>query len=83
MHALPIQFHFKRSFMSNLMVPSVYLALNIFVSLSLVNLVSYITDDSLLVSLADLLIPLAIITIGFYLLSAFTNPGHLIGNEQV
>ena len=82
MHPPPLKFHLKSNFLSNLLVPSMYLALNIFVSLSLLQIVTHVHDDAKLANIGRLFVPLFLSTILFYLLSAFTNPGLLIGNEQ-
>ena len=83
MHALPVQFHFKQRFFGNLLLPSIFMAINIFTSVSLLNIVRHVEGDDFLSVLGMLLVPLSILAITFYLLSAFTNPGLLIGNEQV
>ena len=51
--------------------------------MSLINIVNHISEDEFIKVLGLILIPLSIFAITFYLLSAFTNPGLLIGNEEV
>ena len=81
MHALPVKFHLKSLFPSNLFMPAVYLVINISTVIGLINIVLNVKDDETLNFLAIFLLVTTLFTITFYLLSAYTNPGLLIGNE--
>ena len=85
MHALPVQFHLKTILWQNLLVPPLYLALNIATTIILVHTVRVLGGiDPVLMFLGYLQLPaLAAVTILFYLLASYLNPGYIIGNEEV
>lgn len=83
MHALPLLFYQKSMCFTNFLIPLLYIALNLFVSVSLCAIVLEIQNDTYLYSLGAAMIPLTLLSIVFYLLSACTNPGLLLGNEEV
>ena len=66
-------------------MPPLYLALNIATTIILVHTVRVIAIiDPLLDYLGYLQLPsLAVVTILFYLLASYLNPGYIIGNEEV
>ena len=81
MHALPVKFHMKSMFSGNLIVPGLYLSFNLLITLGILNIVHNVLVDEILNGLGLALIPISALTLIFYLLSAFTNPGLLIGDE--
>lgn len=85
MHALPVQFHLKTILWQNLLVPPLYLVLNIATTIILMHIVRVLADfDMFLAYLGYLQLPiLAIFTIVFYLFASYLNPGYIIGNEEV
>ena len=64
-------------------MPVVFLIVNLFVSLKLLNMANNIKDDGFLSFLKVIFYPFMILSIIFYLMSAYTNPGYLIGDETV
>lgn len=84
MHALPMKFHMAKSLLStNLLMPFIFLTINLTVTILLLNIVANVKTDTILNMMGVMLIPFSILSVTFYLLSAYTNPGLLIGNEQV
>ena len=83
MHALPVKFHLKSIFPSNWMMPLVYLVINLSVTGLLLNIVAQVKVDKVLDAFGIVLIPLTLLSIVFYMLAAYTNPGLLIGDETV
>ena len=63
--------------------PFLYFILQAFVSVSILRNCSLIVDDVLLDILSKAFIPFSILTFIFYLFAAFTNPGYIIGDEQI
>lgn len=64
-------------------MPSVFLILNIGVSFGILDIINSVKKDGMLNGLGAVLVPIGLVCIIFYLLSAYTNPGLLIGNETV
>ena len=85
MHALPVQFHLKTIFWQNLIVPPLYLTLNIFVTAILIQAARQLAEQDYVLAYFGLLqLPLfAFVTIMFYLYSSYVNPGYVIGDEEV
>lgn len=82
MHALPVKFHLKSLFPGNLLMPVIFLVLNIGVTVALIQIVLNVGKDKTLNVMGGTLVLLCIVTIVFYMLSAYTNPGLLIGDEE-
>lgn len=83
MHALPIQFYLKSIFIGNIGVPSAYLILQAFCIVSLMEIMMHIEEDSALDLLQVVFPIISLLTLVAYLYAACTNPGYVIGNEQV
>ena len=99
MHALPVQFHLKTIMWQNLIIPPLFLILNLGTTFILVRTVILLSastpqfmkyqgtaeiDDTFLTFLGLYQLPLtALVTIGFYLAASYINPGYIIGNEEV
>lgn len=60
-----------------------YTILQSFVSISMLKICWQIADDLKLNILQSIFIPLSICVMIFYYLAAYTNPGFIIGNEQI
>lgn len=82
MHAVPVKFHLKSLFPGNLLMPIIFLILNLGVTVALLQIVLNVGQDKTLNVMGGILVPLCLLTVVFYLLSAFTNPGLLIGDEE-
>ena len=99
MHALPVQFHLKTIMWQNLIVPPMFLVLNLGTTFILIRTVVMLSsqtptflhlqkqasiDDSFLTFLGFYQMPIcAAVTIGFYLMASYINPGYIIGNEEL
>jgi hypothetical protein len=83
MHALPVQFHLKSLFFTNFPTPILYLAFQIIISVSIIRITRHVKGDEIVDVLGFVFPIFAVLTIVFYLRSAYTNPGYVIGNEQI
>lgn len=59
------------------------MVINLAVSIGLIKIVRNVKEDPVLNFYGVMLIPFTFLSIVFYLMAAYTNPGLLIGNEQV